>query len=420
VGGFFRYFFPVWLWLCRKEKLMRYAKPVFVGILMLIVSWIGPTPAAMCQAEPVLTLHAVSAVLMDGLTGQVLFSKNPEKPMPPASLTKMMTLYLAFDALKRGDVTYDQEEVISKKAWKMGGSQMFLEVKDKVKFIDLIKGVATISANDGALAIAECLAGSEEVFAHHMNKKAEDLGLKHTHFVNAHGLHAQGQETCALDMATIGFHYINDHPEALEFHSLPTYTYGGIGQRNWNPLLNRGKGVDGLKTGYLRKSGYHILFSAKRDGRRLVGAVMGAEKPEERDNDALKLIGYGFKNFSTQTVVTEGEVVETVKVPGGDPPELGLSAAETLIVTVPKNKADDIPLKKEIPSSVEPPVTRGKVLGRLLLEDEGFPRREVQLVASTDVRVKSYAPHYAAGVVTVAGLLTLGFWRRRKLRRKRV
>ncbi len=399
---------------------MRYVNPGFFGILMLILPWIGFTPPGWCQADPILTLHAKSAVLMDGVTGQVLFAKNAEEPIPPASLTKMMTLYLAFDALKRGDITHDHEEVISKRVWKMGGSQMFLEVKDEVKFIDLVKGVATISANDGAMAIAECLAGSEEVFAHHMNEKAEDLGLKHTHFVNAHGLHAQGQETCALDMATLGFHYINDHPEALEFHSLPTYTYGDIEQKNWNPLLNRGKGVDGLKTGYLRRSGYHILFSAKRDGRRLVGAVMGAEKPQERDNDALKLIGYGFKNFSTQTVVTEGEVVETVKVPGGDPPELDLSAAETLIVTVPKDKADDIPLKKEIPSSVEPPVTRGKVLGRLLLEDEGFPRREVQLVASRDVRVKSYAPYYAAGFVAMGGLLTLTFWRRRTLRRKRV
>lgn len=398
---------------------MKHLRRVGIGTSFLIFLSMTVTPPGMCESDPVLTLHAESAVLMDGMTGQVLYSKNPEKRIPPASLTKMMTLYLVFDALKRGDVTYDQEEVISKKAWKMGGSQMFLEVKDKVPLIDLIKGVATISANDGALAIAECLAGSEEVFAHHMNEKAETLGLKHTHFVNAHGLHAKGQETCALDMATIGYHYIKDHPEALEFHSLPTYTYGGIEQKNWNPLLNRGKGVDGLKTGYLRKSGYHILFSAKRDGRRLVGSVMGAEKPEERDNDALKLIGYGFKNFSTRTVVTEGEIVETVKVPGGDPPEVGLSAAETLIVTVPRDKADDIPLKKEIPSSVEPPVTQGNVLGKLLLEDEGFPKREVQLLASTSVRVKSYALYYAAGGVVLVGLMTVGFWRRRTLRRKR-
>ena len=398
---------------------MKHLRRVGIGTSFLIFLSMTVTPPGMCESDPVLTLHAESAVLMDGMTGQVLYSKNPEKRIPPASLTKMMTLYLVFDALKRGDVTYDQEEVISKKAWKMGGSQMFLEVKDKVPLIDLIKGVATISANDGALAIAECLAGSEEVFAHHMNEKAEALGLKHTHFVNAHGLHAAGQETCALDMAIIGYHYIKDHPEALEFHSHPTYTYGGIEQKNWNPLLNRGKGVDGLKTGYLRKSGYHILFSAKRDGRRLVGSVMGAEKPEERDNDALKLIGYGFKNFSTRTVVTEGEIVETVKVPGGDPPEVGLSAAETLIVTVPRDKADDIPLKKEIPSSVEPPVTQGNVLGKLLLEDEGFPKREVQLLASTSVRVKSYALYYAAGGVVLVGLMTVGFWRRRTLRRKR-
>jgi D-alanyl-D-alanine carboxypeptidase (penicillin-binding protein 5/6) len=399
---------------------MKHPRFVFVGTSFLLCLWMGVAPLGRCESDPILTLHAESAVLMDGLTGQVLFGKNPEKPMPPASLTKMMTLYLAFDALKRGDVTYDHEEVISKRAWKMGGSQMFLEVKDRVKFIDLIKGVATISANDGALAIAECLAGSEEVFAHHMNKKAEALGLKHSHFVNSHGLHAQRQQTCALDMASLGFHYVKDHPEALEFHSLPTYTYGGIEQKNWNPLLNRGKGVDGLKTGYLRRSGYHILFSAERDGRRLVGAVMGAKKPEERDNDALKLIGYGFKNFSTQTVVKEGEVVGTVKVPGGDPSELGLSAAQTLIITIPKNKTDEIPVRKEIPSSVDPPVPEGKVLGRLLLDEEGFPRREVELVATRSVSVKSYAVYYATGLVAVVGLVALASWRRRTRRKKRV
>ncbi len=371
------------------------------------------------QSQPVLTIHSESAVLIDGTTGQILFQKDPEKQMSPASLVKMMTLYLAFDAIRRGSVKLDQEEVISKRAWKMGGSQMFLKVGDRVKFIELIKGVAAISANDAALAIAEFLTGSEEVFVHKMNEKAKALGLKHTKFVNCHGLHAEGQQTSAMDMAHLGFHYIREHPEALKFHALPEYIYRGIKQKNWNPLLNRGKGVDGLKTGYLTKAGYHILFSAKKDSQRLIGVVMGAGTAETRERDALKLIGYGFKNFSTRTLAKKGEIVGKVKVPQGDPQEVVLSATNALLVTVPKDMKQSIPLRKEIPSSANPPISKGDVLGRLVLEGEGFPRKEVALVATQDVGFKSYITYYIIGFAAVGCLLGYVFWRRRTPRKKR-
>ncbi len=356
---------------------------------------------------------------MDGVTGQIILEKNPTEQFIPASLAKMMTLFLALDAIKRGDVTLDQEVVVSKKAWKMGGSQMFLEVGDKTKFVELIKGTAAISANDAALAIAEFLTGSEEVFVHLMNEKARSLGLKHTHFTNPHGLPRKGQETCALDMTILGFHYIREHPEALEYHVLPTFTYRGITQKNWNPLLNLYEGVDGLKTGYLRKSGYHILFSAKEDDRRLVGIVMGAKTPKSRNNDALKLIGYGFKNFSTMTLVEEGKVVEKVRVPNGDPSEVGLSAARTLKVTVRKDLVESVHLKKEIPDSIDLPISRGEVIGKLVLEGEGFSKKEVDLVATRDVQVKSYRAYYAIGFTAIVGLLVFGLWRRRSLSRRK-
>lgn len=389
-----------------------------LGIFLVVGLWPRLASHVWSQAQPPLTLQSQSAVLVDGVTGQIIFEKNPGKRFIPASLAKMMTLFLAFDAIKRGDVTFDEEVLVSKRAWKMGGSQMFLEVGDKVKFVELLKGTAAISANDAALAIAEFLTGSEEVFVHQMNEKARSLGLKCTHFTNPHGLPRKGQETCARDMAALGFHYVKEHPESLEFHTLPTFTYRGIKQKNWNPLLNRHKGIDGLKTGYLRKSGYHILFSAKEETRRLVGVVMGAETAESRNRDALKLIGYGFKNFSTLTLVREGEVVEKVKVPNGDPPELDLSAAETLTVTVRKDLAKSIPLKKELSESVDPPIAQGTVLGRLVLEGEGFSRREIDLLASKDVKVKSYATYYGVGLAVVVGLLGFGVWRRRNVKKK--
>jgi len=372
-----------------RGKVLILTGTFFVTILCLHSTW-----PVWCQSRPELTIQSESAVLMDGTTGQILFKKNPEKQFSPASLIKMMTLYLAFDAIKRGTVKFDQEVLVSKRAWKMGGSQMFLEVGDRVKFIELIKGVATISANDGALAIAEFLTGSEEVFVHQMNEKARALGLKHTRFVNSHGLHAKGQQTSAIDMASLGFHYIDQ------------------------PLLKRDKSVDGLKTGYLRRAGYHFLFSAKKDSQRLIGIVMGAKTAESRDGDALKLIGYGFKNFSTLTVVKEGEVVGKVKVPNGDLPELGLSATKTLIVTVNKTVEESISLRKEIPPSANPPISKGDILGKLVLEGEGFSREEIDLVASQDVLPKSYTKYYVLGSAAMVSLLVFFYWRRRVPRKK--
>ncbi len=397
---------------------MRRKALVVFWIVFVTIPWIDHAGHVWCQSRPVLTIQSRSAVLMDGTTGQILFEKNPEKGFRPASLAKMMTLYLAFDAIRRGDVTFDSEVVVSKSAWKMGGSQMFLEVGDRVKFIELIKGAAAISANDAALAIAEFLAGSEEVFVHQMNERAQSLGLKHTRFVNPHGLPRKGQETCAIDMALLGFHYVNGYPDALKFHTLPTITYRGIKQKNWNPLLNLGKGVDGLKTGYLRTSGYHILFSAKQDSQRLIGVVMGAETAETRNDDALKLIGYGFKNFSTLTLVKEGDTIGSVNVPNGDPEELALSAARTLIVTVRKDLAKSIPLRKEIPGSVDAPISQGSILGKLVLAGEGFPSEEVDLVANRDVQVKSYVVYYVIGLAILVGLPAFAFWRRRALAKK--
>ena len=364
-------------------------------------------------------LKSVTGVHFVVQLGIAFFVRNAEKRFRPASLAKMMTLYLAFEAIKRGEAEFDDEVTISKKAWKMGGSQMFLEVGDKVKFVELVKGAAAVSANDGSLAIAEFLSGSEEVFVHQMNERAQALGMKNTRFVNPHGLPRDGQYTTANDMAILGFHYVNEHPEAVEFHALPTYTYGGIKQKNWNPLLKLDQGVDGLKTGYLKASGYHILFSAKRDDRRLIGVLMGAETAGGRNDDALKLLGYGFKNFFTRTLVKEGDIVAKIKVPNGDPPEVSLSAAASLIVTIRKGMEESVPLREEIPSSVNPPISRGNVLGKLILEGEGFPRKEINLIANQEVRVRSYAVYYLIGLAVVAGLLIFVLWKRRVLRKRR-
>ncbi|MFX0197788.1 MAG: D-alanyl-D-alanine carboxypeptidase family protein [Candidatus Hodarchaeota archaeon] len=372
-----------------------------------------------CSHELPVEIQSRSAVLMDGLTGQVIFEKNPEARLSPASFVKMMTLCLAFDALKSGRAKPDQEVLVSEKAWKMGGSQMFLKIGDKVPFIELLKGVAAISANDGSVAIAEFLEGSEDAFVRKMNEKAKTLGLKNTHFVNSHGLFAENQYTTAYDTAILSFHYVKDHADALALHSILEFEYGGIKQQNWNRLLEMDERVDGLKTGYLSDAGYHIVVSAKEGEQRLIAVVMGVNTFLTRDQEALKLLEYGFKNFTTKAVAKRGEIIGKVEVQRGKLPDLDLSAEETVIVTVRKNNAEKIPIKMEIPQFVTAPIMKGQPLGRLIVEQEGIPRKEINLVATADVPTKSYVRFYQLGLLIVIGLLVLAVWRIRALKKRR-
>lgn len=399
---------------CKIQNLLGNRLQAIFIVAYLCLFW----GLAECKDEFPLKIRSRSAVLMDGVTGQAVFEKNPETRLSPTSFVKMMTLYLAFDALKSGRVRPDQEVFVSEKTWKTGGSQMFLEVGDKVAFVELLKGVAAISANDGSVAIAEFLGGSEEAFVDKMNEKAKHLGLKKTHFVNSHGLFAEDQFTTAYDMAILGLYYIKNHPEALSFHMIPEYEYKGIKQRNWNRLLEVDKRVDGLKTGYLSDVGYHILVSAKEGKQRFIGVVMGAETVQERDQDALKLLEFGFKNFMTKVVAKKGEIVGKVKVQKGKSQELALCAEDTVLITIRKEKADKLQVEKEIPQFVTAPIIKGQTLGRLFAEGDSPPKKEVNLVAVADVPAKSPIRFYRVGFFVVIGLLTLAVLRIRALKKR--
>jgi D-alanyl-D-alanine carboxypeptidase (penicillin-binding protein 5/6) len=397
----------------RKTAMTMCGLFIFLAFLFLLCG------VGNCKDEPSLELRSQSAVLMDEATGQVIFEKNPEIKLSPAGLVKMMTLYLAFDALKDGGVKPDQKVSISEEAWEMGGSQMFLEVGDEVPFLELIKGIAAISANDGSVAIAEFLEGSEEAFVRKMNEKARALGLKNTNFVNSHGLFAEHQYTTAYDTAILGLHYVRDHPDALGLHSIREYEYGGIKQKNWNRLLETDKRVDGLKTGYLSDAGYHILVSANEGEQRFIAVVMGADTSQQRDQDALKLLEYGFNNFTTKAVVRKGEIVAKVKVRKGTLSDLDLSAEDTVMITVSKDKGKNIPMEKGIPKFVTAPIVKGQVLGTLVVRGEGVPKKEVNLVATADVPAKSFTRFYQLGLLFVMGLLGLAVWRIRTLKKRR-
>ena len=270
---------------------------------LIFILFIFSHPAFSQTTQPNLRIRAQSALLMDVLSEQVLYERNSQSKSAPASFSKMLTLYLAFDNLRDGLLKMDDRVVVSKKAWKMGGSKMFIQIGEKVKVEDLVKGVTIVSGNDACVALAEHIAGSEEAFVVKMNEKAKHLGLNNSQFKNAHGMPAEDQYVTALDMAILAKHYMKDHPEALPFHSTPEFEYNGIRQSNRNLLLRRGIGVDGLMTGYVEKSGYHLLATAKRESRRMIAIVMGCDKLQRRYQEGQALLEYGFKNFSTVEVV---------------------------------------------------------------------------------------------------------------------
>ena len=301
------------------------------------------------------------------------------------ALTKVMTLYLVQDGLKSGAITLKDMVTISEYAWSMGGSQMFLKVGTQEPLDVLLKGIAVVSANDACVAVAEHMSGKVEVFVDEMNRKARELGLTNTHFVNVHGLPADGQFTSARDMAILAYHYIKDYPQVLNLHSLQEFTYNNITQRNRNGLLKMNVGVDGLKTGYIKTSGYHLLATAQREGRRLIAVVMGAEKPKIREAEALNLLNYGFRNFILKEVLKKGDTVKTVPVKGGKFDTVELIAQDSVVITVPVREKESVKTTENIPAQIAAPIKKGAVVGQVSVEEGGKQIRQVNVLAKNDV-----------------------------------
>ncbi|MCX8116871.1 MAG: D-alanyl-D-alanine carboxypeptidase [Desulfobacterota bacterium] len=384
----------------------------------------SPKPTAPTSQEG-LQCDAQSALLMDGLTGEVLFAQNPHQRIPPASFVKVLTLYLVFDALKAGQLKMDDVVTVSEKAWraayKTDGSAMYIKVGERVKIEDLIKGAAIASGNDACIALAEHLAGSEEAFVAKMNEKAKAIGMQDSQFKNSHGLPAEGQYVTAMDMAILAKRYIEDHPEALAVHSTTEFEYNGIRQGNRNLLLYKNIGVDGLKTGYIRESGYHLVATAKRDGQRMIAVVMGCDKVKKRAPEAQKLLEYGFRNFSTIEVVKKDAPFGPIRVKRGKVDQLGLLASESAWVTVPKGKESLAAVLPQLPEFVSAPIQKGQVLGKLLVQKEGRTLKEIGLYAASDVekRLLPPWPYLLTGFLGIAILCAFGVWFFRRPRRKR-
>jgi D-alanyl-D-alanine carboxypeptidase (penicillin-binding protein 5/6) len=267
----------------------------FVTYLCLLVIAASSLSVGELSAAPRIRLKAKSAILINDSNGKVLYTKNPDMPMQPASLTKILSLYLVHEAITQGKIYPTDTVKISMNAQITGGSSMYLVDETEVVLGDLMKGMAVVSANDASIAVAEHLGGSIDGFVSMMNAKAKALGMKRSHFVNPNGLPARGQVTTARDILKLSRAYISDFPEALQIHSMQEYTFANITQRNSNTLLKQCEDVDGLKTGFVRSAGFHLVATAKRGETRLIAVVMGEKNPRIRARDTTKLLEQGFR-----------------------------------------------------------------------------------------------------------------------------
>jgi D-alanyl-D-alanine carboxypeptidase (penicillin-binding protein 5/6) len=327
------------------------------------------TAAAPVPAPP--SLKATAWLLVDHHSGAILAEHNADERVEPASLTKILTTFVVFSELRAGKIALEDEVLISKKAWKMPGSKMFVEVDRRVSVHDLIRGVVIQSGNDASVALAEHVAGSESAFADLMNQYAERVGMVGSHFVNASGLPHADHYTTALDMSRLAVEMIRAFPGYYSIHAQKEFEFNDIKQSNRNKLLWIDDSVDGIKTGHTENAGYCLVASARREDMRLVSVLMGAESERARTQQSRELLGYGFRFFETHRLYAAASPIRELRVYKGERERVAVGLKEDLFVTVPRGQYDRLVPLMEVQSRIEAPVIEGDVRGELRLELDG-------------------------------------------------
>ena len=316
-------------------------------------------------------IGASSYHLIDFSSGRVVAESTSDEQVEPASLTKLMTAYAVFHALRRGQITLQDEALVSEKAWRTEGSRMFIEVDTRVSVEDLLRGMIVQSGNDASVALAEHVGGSEGAFVELMNQHAESLGLTGSSFVNTTGLPAEGHYVTARDVAILARAIISEFPEYYGWYSEREFTYNGIRQYNRNSLLWRDEAVDGLKTGYTMAAGYCLVTSAERSGMRLISVVTGMASTEARGDGSQALLNYGFRFYETHKLYSGGEEITTVRVWKGTPQEVSLGLSEDLYVTVPRGRYDSLQAKMDLSTNLMAPLPAGTQVGAVRISLDG-------------------------------------------------
>jgi D-alanyl-D-alanine carboxypeptidase (penicillin-binding protein 5/6) len=366
---------------------MTHPFPLFyrlvLGILLLslahTVTAAGPifTPSAPKVA-------ASSYLLMDFNSGRVLAEKDADKRVAPASITKIMTVYVVFRELKAGHLALDEKVTISQNAWETGGSKMFVEVNKQVSVEDLLQGVVIQSGNDASVALAEHVAGSEQTFATMMNEQAARLGMTNSHFENSMGLPTDNHYSTARDLATLAQALIREFPEYYRWDSQKEFTYNGITQQNRNQLLWRDPSVDGIKTGFTDKAGYCMVASAKREDMRLISVVMGTASPNARANESQSLLNYGFRFFEThQLYAANSQLLET-RIRKGVSSKLPVGVMDAVWVTAPRKHFSELKAETQIDKAIMAPINKGDTVGSLQIHlgDELILNKPLQAMDS--------------------------------------
>jgi D-alanyl-D-alanine carboxypeptidase (penicillin-binding protein 5/6) len=332
---------------------------------------------------------AKTALLIDLSTGEVLLDKNSDEKTYPSSMTKIMTALMAFEKIKDGTLSMDQEFLISKKAWKMGGSKMFIEVDKKVKVSDLLLGVVVQSGNDASIAIAEGISGSEETFAIEMNNLGKKIGLNNTNFTNSSGWPNDNHYTTAKDLAKVAQYTLNEHPELYKMYAITEFTYGGIKQDNRNPLLFSFEGADGFKTGHTQAAGYGLVGSAERGGRRLLLVLNGLETSRSRAQESLRLMDWGFNNFQLVDFYKQGEFVIEASTWLGKQEKVKLSSQQDISVSIPKTHISDMKVEVLVEEPIPTPISINDQVG-LVQISYADKKLQYPLLASENIEQKSF------------------------------
>ena len=328
---------------------------------------------------------AREAFIMDFDTGAVLLDKEGDTLTEPASMTKMMTVHMLFKYIKDGRVSMDDTFHVSEKAWRKGGSKMFVEVNSNVSVSDLLHGIIVQSGNDAAIVVAEGIGGSEEAFAEAMTEEARAIGMTKSVFKNATGWPADGHLVTVHDLAILARDTIRNFPDLYELYSVKEFTYNGIRQPNRNPLLGTSAGVDGLKTGHTEAAGYGLTASAERDGRRLILVVNGLGSVRERRTESQKLLDWGFREFDNYDLFAEGETVSSANVWLGSEPKVDLVADKEILLTLPRSASRDMKVTVVYDGPVPAPISQGDQIATLKVEVPNQDTIEFPLYAAHDV-----------------------------------
>lgn len=360
-------------------------------------------------AAPSFETDAPIAYMTDLSSGAVLFEKNADKQIPPASMAKMMTVYVAFDLIKKGKLNLDDKFRVNEETWKKWnnqGSTMFLGVGDQVSVRDLLHGIVTLSGNDACVVLAEGIAGTEPAFVGLMNKRAKELGMSKSRFGNSNGWPDEGVTVVtARDLAKLGSATVNDFPKLYDaFYGQDSFEWNGITQSNRNPLMGKVAGADGLKTGHTEEAGYGFAGSAEQKGRRLVSVLAGLDSYGGRIEESVKFMNWGFNAWEPRKLFDKGTKIQTAEVQLGDSSTVTLVAPKDLFATIPKASDGKISMKVTYNGPIKAPIAHGQPIATLVLTTADAGKQSVPLVAGEDIGEAGFFDRVWAGLKSLLGL----------------